>query len=272
MDFHEAADIFPLDEENLPGLADDIRANGQKQPIEVFQGKILDGRRRFKACRMAGVEPKFVDVSPPDPVGHVLSLNRHRRHLSGTDLAMVGARTETLREMYAREAEERRRESTSRAGKASGASRRGESNVQELVPDRSSAKQARDQLGEQLGVSGRYIDHARRVIAEAPPEVVKAIDEKRMTLRQAVGLLGESAEVQKEAAAKASKANGRVRKGGGPPAAEEAGPGGGREIKQLGVGVIRAHEAINSLIRIPKDDALRKQGFRLVTDWIRANP
>jgi len=50
----------------------------------------------------------------------------------------------------------------------------------------------------------------------------------------------------------------------------EAEPNG--EIKVLGVGVIRAHEAINCLIRIPDNDALRKQGFRLVTDWIKRNP
>ena len=44
------------------------------------------------------------------------------------------------------------------------------------------------------------------------------------------------------------------------------------ELKVKGVGVYRAHEAINSLTRIPKNDALRKQGFRLVTDFIRRNP
>jgi hypothetical protein len=38
-----------------------------------------------------------------------------------------------------------------------------------------------------------------------------------------------------------------------------------------GVGVTRANEAINCLIRIPKNDALRKRGFQIVTDWIKAN-
>lgn len=41
--------------------------------------------------------------------------------------------------------------------------------------------------------------------------------------------------------------------------------------KEKGVGVIRANEAINSLIRIPKNDALRKRGFQLVMDWIKHN-
>lgn len=37
------------------------------------------------------------------------------------------------------------------------------------------------------------------------------------------------------------------------------------------VGVLRANEAINCLTRIPKNDAQRKRGFQLVTDWIRRN-
>jgi transcriptional regulator with XRE-family HTH domain len=43
------------------------------------------------------------------------------------------------------------------------------------------------------------------------------------------------------------------------------------EIKPLGVGLVLAHEALNFLTRIPKDDALRKRGFQVVTDWIRHN-
>jgi hypothetical protein len=37
------------------------------------------------------------------------------------------------------------------------------------------------------------------------------------------------------------------------------------------VGTIRAHEAINCLMRIPKNDALRERGFQIVMDWIRQN-
>jgi len=38
-----------------------------------------------------------------------------------------------------------------------------------------------------------------------------------------------------------------------------------------GMGVIRAHEAINCLKRIPKDDGLRKRGFQVVADWLKHN-
>ena len=44
-----------------------------------------------------------------------------------------------------------------------------------------------------------------------------------------------------------------------------------KEGELQGVGVFRANEAINCLSRIPKNDALRKRGFQIVTDWIRRN-
>lgn len=48
---------------------------------------------------------------------------------------------------------------------------------------------------------------------------------------------------------------------------QEAATGG--PVKLLGVGTIRAHEAISILSRIPRNDALRSAGFKMVKDWIR---
>jgi hypothetical protein len=59
------------------------------------------------------------------------------------------------------------------------------------------------------------------------------------------------------------------RNGEGEPRQEEGQAGG--EIKPLGVGVFRGHEAIDCLSRIPKDDRLRGRGFQIVMDWIRNN-
>jgi len=82
LQFHDAANIFPMDDDNLDALAEDIRANGLQCPVEVMGGRILDGRRRYMACSLAGVEPDIIEVSPDDPVSYVLSLNLHRRHLT----------------------------------------------------------------------------------------------------------------------------------------------------------------------------------------------
>ncbi len=45
----------------------------------------------------------------------------------------------------------------------------------------------------------------------------------------------------------------------------------GTERKILGKGVFLANEAINSLSRIPTNDALRMRGFQIVMDWIKKN-
>jgi N6-adenosine-specific RNA methylase IME4 len=92
---HPAADIFPmLDDKDLKVLAADIKANGLINPIVKLDGKILDGRNRYRACRLAGVEPRFVDgyKGAMDPLTYVISTNLHRRHLSESQRAMIAAR------------------------------------------------------------------------------------------------------------------------------------------------------------------------------------
>jgi hypothetical protein len=38
------AGLFPMDAASLRELADDIRANGLREPITLLDGKVLDGR------------------------------------------------------------------------------------------------------------------------------------------------------------------------------------------------------------------------------------
>src|SRR5262245_65022664 len=103
-EFHEAANIFPLDEEHLDELAADIRKQGHQVPIELQDGKILDGRRRYLACKKAKIEGRFISVSVTDPVAYVVSLNIQRRHLTPSQLSMCAARATTLTEKYEAEA------------------------------------------------------------------------------------------------------------------------------------------------------------------------
>lgn len=80
--------------QDLQSLADDIRRHGLREPIVIHDRQILDGRCRIRACRLAGVKPKFIRWVPKGqtPLEWVLSTNLHRRHLSDDQRAMVAAR------------------------------------------------------------------------------------------------------------------------------------------------------------------------------------
>jgi len=81
---HPAADLFPmLEPARLQELADDIAAQGLREPIRLYRGAILDGRNRYAACRIAGVQPRFERVDDAiDPWAYVWSLNGERRDLA----------------------------------------------------------------------------------------------------------------------------------------------------------------------------------------------
>ena len=85
MKTHPLAEIFPMmEDEDIFDLQTDIEQNGLLHPIITHDGMILDGRHRLMACRAAGVEPRFEEVSC-DPLSLVLSANLHRRQLTSRD-------------------------------------------------------------------------------------------------------------------------------------------------------------------------------------------
>jgi hypothetical protein len=108
---HPIADLFPLLQgEELRALERDIRENGfdGDRPIVIFEGKILDGRNRHRACLVQdnGVDPltkpEFVRfeqaISDPSPLQWVISVNLNRRHLDEAQRAMVAAKIANMRE------------------------------------------------------------------------------------------------------------------------------------------------------------------------------
>jgi ParB family chromosome partitioning protein len=98
--FHPVANIFPLmGEAELAELADDIRANGLREPIWRHpDGRIVDGRNCWLACQKVGVEPltRTYEGDEAELVPFVVSLNLHRRHLDESQRAMVAAKLATL--------------------------------------------------------------------------------------------------------------------------------------------------------------------------------
>ena len=99
-EFHELANLFPLmGDAELDELAADIKANGQREPIWLYEGKILDGRHRYLACMK--INAKFLETvwgGSGDPLDFVLSKNLHRRHLDTSQRAMIAAEIATLKQ------------------------------------------------------------------------------------------------------------------------------------------------------------------------------
>ena len=90
---HPFADLFPLIEGQMfDDLVASIRENGQLDAIVLLDGAILDGRNRYRACKVAGAQPRFEDFKGGDPLKFVAAKNVHRRNLSTNERALIAAK------------------------------------------------------------------------------------------------------------------------------------------------------------------------------------
>ena len=85
LSFHPLANRFPLIEgAEFDALVENIKVHGLKEPITIYQEKILDGRNRELACIKAGVKGHYTPFqgTDADAAAFVFSKNFHRRHLN----------------------------------------------------------------------------------------------------------------------------------------------------------------------------------------------
>lgn len=175
MKYHPLADIFPLMEgDDYNSFVADIKTNGLREPIWIFEDKILDGRNRWRACKDAKVEPKTREYKGNDALGFVVSLNLKRRHLSESQRGMVGARIANL---------------------SLGDNQFKKEGIPKGTPSVSQPKAA-----EILNVSKHSIQRAKQVIERGTPELVKAVDSGRMPVSVAARLTKATPEKQREIA------------------------------------------------------------------------
>ena len=97
---HELALIFPpMTEPEFAAFKEDIREHGQHEAIILYEGKILDGLHRYRACQELGREPRVLrfEGNPRAAAQLVLGRNFHRRHLTASQRALVAAEMCKLR-------------------------------------------------------------------------------------------------------------------------------------------------------------------------------
>jgi len=166
--FHPLADIFPMmDETGLADLGADIKAHGLREHIKLWDGAIIDGRNRFEACKIAGVEPVFKALEfpggEPQALAYVLSRNLNRRHLTVPQRALIAAKVATMRQ-------------GARTDLAQPSSR----SEAEKLPEVSQAVAA-----QMLHVSDRSVRDAKVVLNSGDAELVGAVEAGRAPLHKA---------------------------------------------------------------------------------------
>jgi len=189
---HPIADVWPMmDDDKLKELADDIAKNGQVSPVWLYEGKILDGRNRWAACKIAGVEPTTKEYTGTEPTAFAVAMNDRRRHMNKGALAAVAVE---LLPFFEADAKKRQQA----AGKDHG---RGQKVVEKIpqpienqpkasgsrepqVNDSNVAPKSREEAAKSVGVNDRYVQDAKKVKEEAP-EVFEKLKAGQITLQNA---------------------------------------------------------------------------------------
>jgi hypothetical protein len=177
---HPAASIFPLLQgADLRELTEDIRKHGLLEPIEIYEGKVIDGRNRLQACETAGIKPRFreAELDVLGPTEYVISKNLHRRHLTSSQRAAIATEALPILEVEAKE-RQRQHGDTAPGRVANTLPRNGES-----VPSPVRA-------GAALGVGHTYVEEAK-ALGRVAPELLEDVKQGKRTLpdaRREVGL------------------------------------------------------------------------------------
>lgn len=145
-------------------LVENIRQRGLISPITLYEGQVLDGRNRQRACLDSGQPLLTVAYEGDDPLGHMLALNSHRRHDSESQRALAASRLATLER--------------GRPGNAH------------------QCAITQDEAADRFNVSRRIIQYARTALDGAEPEIVEAVEDGEMTVKVAATLAGQPREKQ----------------------------------------------------------------------------
>jgi len=179
---HELASMFPLiTETDFDELVEDIKQNGLREKITLYQGSVLDGQNRYRACMAAGVKPEFEEWDGKGtPEAFVISKNLRHRHLSPVEKAKIGARLKT------------RFEEAARARMTSG--------VNLSIQGREGEKgKAVDKAAEVIGCSPASIERMTRIEKHGTEELNQAVTEKKIGLQPAAKIAVLPPEEQSEA-------------------------------------------------------------------------
>jgi ParB-like chromosome segregation protein Spo0J len=161
--WHEYANLFPmLSGDTLAMLSADIAEHGIREPVMLYQGKVLDGRNRCLAANDIGIDVPTREFAGDDAaaLAFVISTNLHRRHLTESQRASIAARLANMRAGGDRKSDQT-------------------ANLRFETP---TAQVTSADAAKLLNVSTRSVETARKVQTEAPAEIVQAVDDGRISV------------------------------------------------------------------------------------------
>jgi len=182
LEIHPLADIFPYmsgEEWNL--FLTDVQTNGLQKPITMHEGKIVDGRNRYKAVQELGIEGRFEEWIDPGCglKAWIVSQNLHRRHLDASQKGLLTAKLARFDKggVYSAPREGRPSGKTPPNGGVSGGS----------------AKDLREAAA-LTGASARLSERGARILRDAP-QLSRVIEDGKLKLTTAERILNEAPEL-----------------------------------------------------------------------------
>ena len=191
---HPLADVFPMmGDVELKELADDIKKNGLRDLICLYEDKILDGRNRYAACKMIGIDPtvRCYSMTKEDfeerhitPLKYITSLNLHRRHLSLSQRTVIAVKLADIEH-----------------GQVGGGHDR--------QIGKSTALVSQAEAATLLNVSESMVHKARKIIKHAPEKVLE-IERGEKTINKAMTEIREKNADEYHTATRRSKPEGNL--------------------------------------------------------------
>jgi len=149
-----------MSEDEYQDLKDSLENIGLQNPIVMFEGRVIDGWHRYKACEELGVPFTTVELGEDqDPQYYVISTNT-RRNQTKAQKAI------SLSEVYA----------WGRHGDNQHKNRKGTEYPSSFTSQ---------QIAEEAGVSEKTIKQAKAVITKAVPELINAVKNGEIGLTKA---------------------------------------------------------------------------------------
>ena len=187
-----------MDSDEYQSLKDDIQKNGYREdlPIIIYNGGIIDGWNRYRACKDLGVTPKvkMFRGNDQEAIEYIMSSNK-RRNLTSSQRAAIAVEAEAVVKAIEDAVEAERRAKIA----ANNQNQYTTSATAELIPPslkRNAIKKAesetRNKVAQTFGTNPRYLQDAKRLRRENP-EVFEKIKRGEVTIPK----VKKQAEIQK---------------------------------------------------------------------------